>query len=91
MYHLNQWFQKNTPKPTLRYKIEGEQLHREFQYEASRVTFRRFALVFLVLTWASYYYESRKQNEDFDRYYDVKMDLNVYAELNAGGYEFGEQ
>ena len=40
-----------------------------------------------------YNYLAKDQNEniDFDRYWDLKNEVNVYADLTSGGMEFGEQ
>lgn len=48
-------------------------------------------MVIAVLVFAYLYYPNKNENEDFSRYWDMKTNLNIYADLVAGGYEFGEQ
>jgi hypothetical protein len=75
----------------LDHKIKGEHLHREFLDASSNEQFRRLAIVLAVLIFAYLYYPNKNENEDFSRYWDMKTNLNIYADLVAGGYEFGEQ
>lgn len=52
---------------------------------------RRFAALIVFLFGVSFLERENKENVDFEKYWDLKNDVNVYADLTAGGMEFGDQ
>lgn len=51
----------------------------------------RFLVLVMGVLLYNYLAKDQDENIDFDRYWDLKNEVNVYADLTSGGMEFGEQ